>query len=119
MLNLTQRLVLGCALVGCLLVGLVLATRKALAASGHLHLALAVIAAALIVEVLMVYFVLGPLKMLARDAQRIAQGNLEHRIEWHSRDSFGLLAGELGRIAIRLRELRDSEAGRRQTWRVK
>jgi signal transduction histidine kinase len=52
--------------------------------------------------------------MLARDAQRIAQGNLEHRIEWHSRDSFGVIAGELSRIAVRLRELRDTEAGRRQ-----
>jgi NtrC-family two-component system sensor histidine kinase KinB len=51
---------------------------------------------------------------LARDAQRIAQGNLEHRVEWHSRDSFGVIAGELGRIAIRLREVRDTEAGRRQ-----
>jgi two-component system, NtrC family, sensor histidine kinase KinB len=61
-----------------------------------------------------IYFVLRPLGMLARDAQRIAQGNLEHRVEWHSRDSFGVIAGELSRIAIRLRELRDTEAGRRQ-----
>ena len=52
--------------------------------------------------------------MLARDAHRIAQGNLEHRVEWHSRDGFGQIAGELGRIAIRLREVRDTEAGRRQ-----
>ncbi|MGA8631989.1 MAG: ATP-binding protein, partial [Terracidiphilus sp.] len=55
-----------------------------------------------------------PLRMLARDAHRIAQGNLEHRVEWHSRDGFGQIAGELGRIAIRLREVRDTEAGRRQ-----
>ena len=52
--------------------------------------------------------------MLARDAHRIAQGDLEHRVEWHSRDGFGQIAGELGRIAIRLREVRDTEAGRRQ-----
>jgi signal transduction histidine kinase len=52
--------------------------------------------------------------MLARDARRIAQGNLEHRVEWSSRDQFGMLAAELNRIAVRLRELRDSEAGRRQ-----
>ncbi len=56
----------------------------------------------------------GPIQNLARDAHRIAQGNLEHRVEWSSRDSFGVIAGELNRIAVRLRELRDTEAGRRQ-----
>jgi signal transduction histidine kinase len=35
-------------------------------------------------------------------------------VEWSSRDGFGAIAGELNRIAVRLRELRDSEAGRRQ-----
>jgi len=35
-------------------------------------------------------------------------------VEWSSRDDFGLLATELNRLAVRLRELRDSEAGRRQ-----
>jgi signal transduction histidine kinase len=70
--------------------------------------------AALVVELGTVYFVLRPIRMLARDARRIAQGNLEHRVEWSSRDDFGLLATELNRLAVRLRELRDSEAGRRQ-----
>jgi len=70
--------------------------------------------AALIVELGTVYFVLRPIRMLARDARRIAQGNLEHRVEWSSRDDFGLLATELNRLAVRLRELRDTEAGRRQ-----
>jgi len=114
MLNLTQRLILGCVLAGCLLVGLVAVTHKALAASGELRVAIYFVAAVLLVEAVTVYFVLRPLKMLARDAQRIAQGNLEHRIEWRSRDSFGIIAGELGRIAMRLREVRDTEAGRRQ-----
>lgn len=114
MLNLTQRLILGCALLGCLLVWLVVATHTALAGAGQLHFAYAVIATAVVVAACTVFFVLRPLNMLARDAQRIAQGNLEHRVEWHSRDSFGLIAGELGRIAIRLREVRDTEAGRRQ-----
>jgi signal transduction histidine kinase len=52
--------------------------------------------------------------MLARDTRRIAQGNLEHRVEWRSHDDFGVIATELNRIAVRLRELHDSEAGRRQ-----
>ncbi len=114
MLNLTQRLILGCVLLGCLTVGLVAATHKALAAAGQLHLAYAVIVAVAVVAAATLFFVLRPIHMLARDAHRIAQGNLEHRVEWSSRDSFGVIAGELSRIAVRLRELRDTEAGRRQ-----
>jgi signal transduction histidine kinase len=52
--------------------------------------------------------------MVAKDARRIAQGNLEHRVEWSGRDDFGLIAAELNRLAVRLRELRESDAGRRQ-----
>ena len=114
MLNLTQRLILGCALLGGIVAFLVVKTHSALAATGQLHFAYLMIGAAIAVAVGTVFFVLRPLSMLARDAQRIAQGNLEHRVEWHSRDSFGVIAGELGRIAIRLREVRDTEAGRRQ-----
>ncbi len=114
MLNLTQRLILGCVLLGCLTVGLVAATHKALAAAGQLHVAYAIILAVIAVAAGTIYFVLHPIHMLARDAHRIAQGNLEHRVEWSGRDSFGAIAGELSRIAVRLRELRDTEAGRRQ-----
>jgi len=114
MLNLTQRLILGCVLLSGLFVCLVVVTRRVLAASGQLGFAFALIAVSIFVAGATVFLVLRPLSMLARDAHRIAQGNLEHRVEWHSRDSFGQIASELGRIAIRLRELRDTEAGRRQ-----
>ena len=114
MLNLTQRLILGCVLLGCLTVGLVVATHKALAAAGQLNLAYAVIVAVVVVAAGTLFLVLQPIHMLARDAHRIAQGNLEHRVEWSSHDSFGVIADELSRIAVRLRELRDTEAGRRQ-----
>ena len=114
MLNFSQRLILGCALLVCLTAGLVAATHRALAAAGQSTLAYALLVAAFLVAVGTIYLVLRPVRILARDAQRIAQGNLEHRVEWSSRDSFGALAGELSRIAVRLRELRDSEAGRRQ-----
>ncbi|MGA9063392.1 MAG: ATP-binding protein [Terracidiphilus sp.] len=114
MLNLTQRLILGCVILGCLTVGLVAVAHKALAAAGQLPLAYAVAVAALAIAAATIYFVLRPIDRLARDAQRIAQGNLEHRVEWSSHDSFGVIAGELSRIAVRLRELRDTEAGRRQ-----
>ena len=112
--NLTQRLILGCVLLGCLTAGLVFAVRKTLAAAGQLPLAYAFIVTALVIAAATLFFVLRPIQGLARDAHRIAQGNLDHRVEWSSRDSFGVIAGELNRIAVRLRELRDTEAGRRQ-----
>lgn len=114
MLNLTQRLLLGCVLLACLTLGLVVLTHQALAASGQARLAYGFVLAALIVEVGTVYFVLRPIRQLARDAQHIAQGNLDHRVEWNSHDDFGVIAANLGCLALRLRELRDSEAGRRQ-----
>ena len=114
MLNLTQRLIIGCVLLACLTTGLVAVTHRALAAAGQATLASCFVLAALLIEICTIYFVLSPIRALARDAHRIAQGNLEHRVEWSSRDDFGVLASELSRIAVRLRELRDSEAGRRQ-----
>jgi NtrC-family two-component system sensor histidine kinase KinB len=114
MLNLSQRLILGCVLVAGLAVGLVMATHNALAAAGQLGLACIFVVAAAVVAVGTVYFVLRPIRMVARDVRRIAQGNLEHRVEWSSHDSLGVIASELNRIAVRLRELRESDAGRRQ-----
>jgi signal transduction histidine kinase len=114
MLNLTQRLIVGCALLACLTVGLVVATHNALAVAGKTGLAIGFVLAALLIELATVYFVLGPIHQLARDARKISGGNLEHRVEWRSRDDFGVIASELNRIAVRLRDLRDSEAGRRQ-----
>jgi len=114
MLNLAQRLIIGCVLLGCLTVGLVIAAHKALTAGGQLALAYAAGAAALVIAAATIYLVLRPIQNLARDARRIAQGNLEHRVDWSSHDSFGVIASELNRIAVRLRELRDTEAGRRQ-----
>src|ERR1039458_10077130 len=114
MLNLSQRLILGCVLLAGLMVGLVAAAHRALAAAGQTKLAWAFVLAALLIELGTIYFVLGPIHMLARDTRKIAGGNLEHRAEWSSRDDFGVIASELNRIAVRLRDLRDSEAGRRQ-----
>jgi two-component system, NtrC family, sensor histidine kinase KinB len=112
--NLTQRLLLGCVLLACLPVALVALAHRALAATGQLHLAYVIAGAASLIAAATIFFVLRPIETLARDAQRIAQGNLEHRVEWSSRDSFGVIASELSRMAVRLREVRDTEAGRRQ-----
>jgi signal transduction histidine kinase len=114
MFNLSQRLVLGCVLLTGLTAGLVLVTRNALAAAGQLRLALAFVAVAVLVEVGTVVLVLRPVRRLARDVHMIAQGNLDHRVAWSSRDAFGQIAAEINRVVVRLRELRDSDAGRRQ-----
>ena len=114
MLNLTQRLILGCVVLTGLMAGLVVITHAALAAAGQSRLAYFLVVVAVMVEIGTVFAVLQPIHILARDAKKIAQGNLEHRAEWSSRDDFGVIASELNRIAVRLRELRDSEAGRRQ-----
>jgi two-component system, NtrC family, sensor histidine kinase KinB len=114
MLNLSQRLILGLVILAGLMTGLVAATHRALAAAGQSNLAHGVLAAFLLVAIVTAYFILRPIRIVARDAHHIAQGNLEHRVEWSSRDSFGVIASELNRVAVRLRELRDTEAGRRQ-----
>ncbi len=114
MVNLTQRLVLGCAVLAGLTVWLAVAARRPLHAAGHPSLALALGVAAIIAAAITVIAVLWPIRNLARDTRRIAEGNLEHRSAWTSRDSFGVIAAELNRVAVHLRDLRESEAGRRQ-----
>lgn len=114
MLNLLQRLILGCVVLVCLTAGLAVTAHGALAAAGQSSLAYTIVAASCLVAAATIFFVMRPIHTLARDAHRIAQGNLDHRVEWTSRDDFGVIASELTRIAGRLRELRDTEAGRKQ-----
>jgi signal transduction histidine kinase len=114
MLNLTQRLILGCVLLAGVTLGLVVVAHGALAAAGLSLLAFFFVVASVLVAAGTIYFVLHPIHMLSKDIRKIAGGNLDHRVEWKSRDDFGVIAIELNRIAVRLRDLRDSEAGRRQ-----
>jgi two-component system, NtrC family, sensor histidine kinase KinB len=114
MLNFSQRLILGNVLVAALGIALLAATHRALAVSGQLNLAIAILVSMLLVQAATIILILHPVRVLANDFKKIAGGNLEHRVEWGSRDSFGVIAAELNRIAVRLRDLRDTEAGRRQ-----
>jgi len=115
MLNLSQRLIVGSTLVMGLTLALAIWVYRLLAASGHLSSRPLLLAgAAVLIQVLTIILVLSPIKRLARDAHQFIQGNLEHRIEWSGHDSLGMLATELNRLAIRLRDLRNTEAGRRQ-----
>jgi PAS domain S-box-containing protein len=114
MLNLSQRLILGCVLLAACTVGLLFAARHALAATGGESLAIALAACSVLLCAATIFLVLQPIHQVARDIKKIAEGSLEHRVEWTSRDDFGVIASELNRIAVRLRDLRDSEAGRKQ-----
>lgn len=114
MLNLNQRLILGTALLAACTVGLALATRHALLTAGQWPRAIVFAVLAVALGIAHYLFVYQPIRMLARDIKRIAEGNTEHRVEWNSRDDFGIIVSELNRIAVRMRDLRDSEAGRKQ-----
>ena len=72
------------------------------------------IAAATAISVVMLVLVIVPLRHTARVARRIGQGDLHQRVEWRSKDDLGTIATELNRLAIRLRDLRETESGRRQ-----
>jgi signal transduction histidine kinase len=72
------------------------------------------IAAATVISTVMLILVIAPLRHTARVARRIGQGDLHQRVEWRSKDDLGAIATELNRLAIRLRDLRETESGRRQ-----
>jgi NtrC-family two-component system sensor histidine kinase KinB len=72
------------------------------------------IAAATGISIVMLTLVIVPLRHTARIARRIGQGDLHQRIEWRSKDDLGAIATELNRLAVRLRDLRETESGRRQ-----
>jgi signal transduction histidine kinase/HAMP domain-containing protein len=72
------------------------------------------IAAAAIISAVMLFLVITPLRHTARVARRIGQGDLHQRVEWRSKDDLGTIATELNRLAIQLRDLRETESGRRQ-----
>ena len=90
-----------------------IATRDVLA--HHVRVAASLIVfLAFFVALATAYLVLQPLRAAAAAAQSIGQGNLEQRIEWSHRDELGTIATEVNRMAVRLRDLRETEQGRRQ-----
>ncbi len=72
------------------------------------------IIAAIVIAVIMIYFVVAPVRQTARAARRIGQGDLHQRIEWRQKDDLGTIATELNRANVRLRDLRETESGRLQ-----
>ncbi len=72
------------------------------------------IIAAIVIAVVMIFSVIMPIRRTARVARRIGQNDLQQRVEWSHKDDLGAIATELNRLLLRLRELRESEAGRLQ-----
>jgi two-component system, NtrC family, sensor histidine kinase KinB len=70
--------------------------------------------AGIIISVFFLLSIIRPIRRTAAAARRIGQGDLQQRIEWRTRDDLGTIATELNRMAIRLRDLRDTEYGRKQ-----
>src|ERR1700761_1744903 len=60
------------------------------------------------------FSIIRPIRRTAAAARRIGQGELQQRIEWRTRDGLGTIATELNRMAVRLRDLRETEFGRKQ-----
>jgi two-component system, NtrC family, sensor histidine kinase KinB len=144
MLSLYQRLVVGCLLLAAIVLGMTLYVRSSLrnmaasdavivahATSGqaeaqriadeeatwgrHLLTTVEICALfALILAPVTVYSVIQPLREVAKSAQRIGQGDINARIEWRSHDHLGAIATEVNRLAVRIRDLRETETGRRQ-----
>lgn len=72
------------------------------------------IVVAVLISVLMIFFFVAPIRQTARVARRIGQNDLQQRVEWPHKDDLGAIATELNRLLLRLRELREGEAGRLQ-----
>jgi signal transduction histidine kinase len=76
--------------------------------------AIIAIVAAVCVAIGFTRAVLRPLRRSADQLRAIGQGNLDQRIEWSGDDSLGELATEVNRMAVHVRDLRETEFGRKQ-----
>jgi signal transduction histidine kinase/HAMP domain-containing protein len=69
---------------------------------------------AVLLALRMVRMALTPLAILARHAERIAQGELEHQVKFPRKDEIGALADTFNEMARRLAEVRRSDVRRLQ-----
>jgi two-component system, NtrC family, sensor histidine kinase KinB len=127
MLTLYQRLIFGYVLV----LGLLLAVglhdslslhqaitldqpQRVLLARRAATLSSACIVCGILISIGFLFSIIRPIRRTAAAARRIGQGDLQQRIEWRTRDDLGTIATELNRMAVRLRDLRETEFGRKQ-----
>src|SRR6201996_8752721 len=120
-MSLNQRLIAGLLLLVALVTAVAVLTVSALRgapAPGLAHIATVVawvaIPAAIGIAVGLAMSVLGPLRRAAEQARAIGQGNLEQRLEWSADDSLGQIANDVNRMVVHVRDLRETEFGRKQ-----
>lgn len=121
-MSLNQRLIAGLFLLVALVTGVALffASRlqRTAAPAGTEReatlVAWAAIAAAICAAIGIGIVVLRPLARAASQIRAIGQGNLEQRVEWTAEDSLGRIANDVNRMAVHVRDLRETEFGRKQ-----
>lgn len=72
------------------------------------------IPAAICIAIGFAFAVLRPLHRAAEQLRAIGQGNLDQRLEWSGSDSLGQMANEINRMVVHVRDLRETEFGRKQ-----
>jgi signal transduction histidine kinase len=121
-MSLNQRLIAGLLLLVALVATVAIVSASALrggAAHSELaHTATVVdwiaIPCAMVIAIGLAIIVLRPLKGAAEQVRGIAQGNLEQRLEWSADDSLGQIATDVNRMVVHVRDLRETEFGRKQ-----
>ena len=120
-MSLNQRLIAGLLLLVALVTAVAVLTVSALrgaAAPGWAHtatiMAWVAIPAAICIAAGVAMSVLGPLRRAAEQVRAIGQGNLEQRLEWSGDDSLGRIANDVNRMVVHVRDLRETEFGRKQ-----
>jgi signal transduction histidine kinase len=121
-MSLNQRLIAGLVLLVALVTTVALLAVKALhGAAGHDELvrtatlaAWIAIPSAICIAVGFAIAVLRPLRRAAEQVRAIGQGNLDQRLEWSADDSLGQMANDVNRMVVHVRDLRETEFGRKQ-----
>ena len=121
-MSLNQRLIAGLLLLVALVTAVALLTVSALrgaAAHGELARTATLVAwiaipFTILIAVGIAMAVLRPLRHAAEQVRAIGQGNLEQRLEWSGDDSLGQMAHDVNRMVVHVRDLRETEFGRKQ-----
>ena len=120
-MNLNQRLIAGLLLLVALvaaLAALTLSTLHGVEGSSVAHtielVAWIAIPVAICVAAVSAIAVLRPLRHAAEQMRAIGQGTLEQRLDWSADDSLGKIANDVNRMAVHVRDLRETDFGRKQ-----
>ncbi len=62
----------------------------------------------------LLFSVIRPLRRAAKAARRISHGDFGQRVDWRAKDDLGIIATEINRMAVQLRDLADTESGHKQ-----